>query len=282
MSALSKMFGVRDIALLEPTFEALPDGIYTEAISSLPGDKALLMIDENDWPIALAVHNAGKWAATSFLLKAPSESILEHFEELGGRMIRTDQEDLMKAIREYYSMRLSSSVPPAIEDFSEDRAEKVVDLLLDVWPDQHGAECLDCGCGSGMGSLALRRSNIDPISYDNDPSLLSLGLSKGRLLPERTMCIDATWTSRYCKPCRLGLALMAGSINDFTSRMWNGIIDELLRSSEDTLITLETEKEALTVKGWCSDMDKNVDVLENDRDPFYDRWVVHAEGIEDQ
>ena len=75
---------------------------------------------------------------------------------------------------------------------------------------------------------------------------------------------------------------MAGSINDFTSRMWKGIIDELLRSSEDTLITLETENEALTVKDWCSGMDKKVDVLENDRDPFYDRWVVHAKDIEDE
>ena len=68
----------------------------------------------------------------------------------------------MKAIRKYYSRRLCSSVPPAIDDFSDDRAEKVVDLLSDIWPDQHGAECLDCGCGSGMGSLALRRSIYRP------------------------------------------------------------------------------------------------------------------------
>jgi hypothetical protein len=128
-------------------------------------------------------------------------------------------------------------------------------------------------CGSGLGSAALRQLGMVPIAYDNDPGLLALGMIKGRLMPEGTMCIDATRASLFAPKAPLGLILMAGSMNDFNEYVWRPIVEETLRLTGETLVTVETEKEAERVKRWCVAQGREVRMFENNRDPFYDRWV---------
>jgi hypothetical protein len=41
----------------------------------------------------------------------------------------------------------------------------------------------------------------------------------------------------------------------------------------ETLVTVETEKEAERVRRWCVAQGREVRMFENNRDPFYDRWV---------
>jgi hypothetical protein len=124
-----------------------------------------------------------------------------------------------------------------------------------------------------VGSQVLRDLGYVPISYDNDASLLSRGLAAGRLLPSETMCLDALVAARYIEPVPRGIGIMMGEINDFTREMWELIVRELFVISENTLITVGTEKEALLIRQWGEEMERTVEVTENPADPIYDRWV---------
>lgn len=259
---------------IEPSFEALVDQSFTGIVLTLPAEEARLVVDENDWPLALAVRDGQQWSAASFLLRPPVVEVIERYEELDGEVVRTTQDELMLAMREYYSLLLLERTPMAIEDLSPDRTAKVEDLIASVWKDRRGEECMDCGCGSGMGSLALRNRGLVPLAFDNDAGLIARGLYAGRLAPERTMCIDASLLSHYARPAPLGLALMAGSIIDHTALMWKGILEELFAMTEEALVTVETEKEAEAVKMWALGNGKEVELFENERDPFYDRWAI--------
>jgi hypothetical protein len=259
---------------IEPSFEALVDQSFTGIVLTLPAEEARLVVDENDWPLALAVRDGQQWSAASFLLRPPVVEVIERYEELDGEVVRTTQDELMLAMREYYSLLLLERTPMAIEDLSPDRTAKVEDLIASVWKDRRGEECMDCGCGSGMGSLALRNRGLVPLAFDNDAGLIARGLYAGRLAPERTMCIDASLLSHYARPAPLGLALMAGSIIDHTALMWKAILEELFAMTEEALVTVETEKEAEAVKMWALGNGKEVELFENERDPFYDRWAI--------
>ncbi len=262
-----------NVRFIEPSFEALVDESFTGIVLSLPGDEARMVVDDESWPLALAVRGDEEWSAASFLLRPPVVEVVERFEELGGEVVRTTQDEFMPAMREHYSLRLLEQTPMAMEDLSPDRTAKVEDLIASVWKGRRGEECMDCGCGSGMGSLALRNQGLLPLAFDNDAGLIARGLHAGRLSPERTMCIDAALLSHYARPAPLGLALMAGTIVNHTALMWRSILAELFAMTEETLVTVETEEEAEAVKMWALGDGKKVELFENDRDPFYDRWV---------
>ena len=115
-----------------------------------------------------------------------------------------------------------------------------------------------------------------PVSYDNDPALISLGLSSGRLQPEETMWIDATLAGTYLEPVPRGIAVMMGEINTFTGEMWEDITGEFLALADEALITVGTEQEARRVEGWCHASGHRAEVTENRRDEFYDRWVCRS------
>lgn len=269
-----KIMELPEVEFNEPTFNVLPDEAFTSMLLGDAADQARLVVDDQDWPLALALRTEGRWKATNFILRSPVVEAVERFEELDGEIVRTTQDDWMRATREYYSLSLLNTTAPAMEDYSAERAALVKALLKDTWGGRKGATCLDCGCGSGMGAAMLREVGLTPLAFDNDPTLLSLGLSKGRLLPEETMWIDATLLGHYIRPTELGLALMAGSINDFTALIWKAILHELMDQTEETMVTVEAENEAELVRMWALGAGKKAEIFENQRDAFYDRWVL--------
>ena len=117
---------------------------------------------------------------------------------------------------------------------------------------------------------------MHPLSFDNDPALLSLGLSAGRLRPDETMWIDAALAAEYLEHAPRGLGVMMGEINTFSREMWEGITDELLALVDEAVITTGTEPEARMVEGWCRDAGHIPEVTENRRDAFYDRWICRS------
>jgi len=262
--------------LVEPSFAELTADACTALLFRAAPDEARLLVDEDEEPIALALHDGEGWHAASFLFRDPTLAAIECFEAVGGEIYQETRETWLSAVREYYSMEITKTVMPALEDLRPDRTEMIRDLLDEVWGDRAGTPCLDCCCGSGVGTAALRAGGVRALAYDNDPSLLALGLSKGRLVPSDTMCIDAREASRYIAPVPLGVAFMAGEIYSYNAALWKSILTGLLALTEATLITVGTQAEAALVEGWCAEEGRDTEVFENRRDPLYDRWCCVA------
>lgn len=277
LTGISRVLELPGVRCIEPAFADLPDDSYTVWMEEIPADQGRLLVDENEDPLAIAFHTAQGWLAGSFHLREPTLAVIEHFEEMNGDIFQEDRRVWETAIREYYSMLLMQEVSPALDDLNPARIEYVRSLIDEYWDGRSGFTCLDCGCGSGLGSLVLRERGISPLSYDNDSTLLSLGLSRSRLLPGETMFIDATLASSYCKGGEAGLGLMFGEINAFNEQDWEMITAELLALTRFSLITVGTEREARLIKDWAEARRCQAEIQENPRDPIYDRWVCTIE-----
>lgn len=269
---IAELLDVDACRLIEPSFAELTEDHYTALLLRALADDARLLVDEDEEPLALALHDDQGWHAASFLFRDPTLAAIECFEAFDGEIYQENRETWLAAVREYYSLELCRTVLPAVEDLPGDRMAKMEDLVREIWGDRSGSLCLDCCCGSGVGTAALRASGIRSIAYDNDPALLSLGLARGRLHPSETICIDGRAAGAYISPAPLGVAFMAGEIIGYNADMWEGIVDQLLSLTDEVLITLGTEQESGMVRTWCLEREKSIEIFENDRDPLYDRW----------
>jgi len=268
------ILGIEGFRFVEPTFADLSDDLWTDILIAALGDQGRLLVDEKDDPIALAIGDGFRWNVGSFLARKPNAAIIERFEETAGEIWQEKREVWAEAVREYYSLEIINTMEPALEDQNPARQAIVDDLLGYVWGKEESGVCLDSCCGSGIGAVSLRKLGFTPLSYDNDASLLSLGFSKKRLIPEQTMLIDAAVASQYTGPAPHGLGLMFGEINNFTGAIWEQITVELIALTTTTLITVGTEKEAKIVEEWVKSRGRSIRVFENKRDPIYDHWVL--------
>jgi len=272
------ILGLDGVTFLEPGFSDLTADLYTSALLGIPAAEGRLLVDMAEDPLAMAVSDGKDWYATSFLFRKPPREVIGLCEELGCELYQEERSLWLGAVREYYSLLLAGTTTPAMEDLPPGRIENLGSLLEEAWGRGKDVACLDCCCGSGAGSAAARALGMRPLSYDNDPALLSLGLSTGRLLPAETMWIDATLASQYLEPVPRGIAVMMGEINTFTEGAWEAITTEFLALAGEALVTVGTEPEARKVEGWCRSAGRNAEVSENRRDAFYDRWICRSAG----
>jgi hypothetical protein len=270
------ILGVDDLVFVEPQFSVLPDPRYNTTLALAAADEGRLLLDEKEDPIALAFNNGNGWVAASFLCRNPNATLIEKFENVNGEIYQEERATWAAAVREYYSLALKAEVPPSIDDLNPKRRGILTDLIGQYWKAGSGETCIDCCCGSGVGSLVLRDLGFTPLSYDNDEALLSLGLTTGRLLPEETMWLDAMKTSHYIEPVPKGIGIMMGEINSFSEDMWHQIVDELFAVTKETLITVGTEPEANLIRAWGEEMGRKFEIKENPADPIYDLWVCRA------
>ncbi len=270
---VTEILGIDTVRFVEPEFAAQTDSLFNDVLAAAGGDEGRLLVDGDGEPIALALHGPGGWVAASFLFRNPTVELIEQFERVNGEILQEDRPVFTAAVREYYSNILMKEVPPAIEDLNPVRRGILSSLIGKHWGRGYHGKCIDACCGSGVGSQVLRDLGYAPISYDNDASLLSRGLAAGRLLPEETMCLDALVAARYIEPVPRGIGIMMGEINDFSKEMWEQIVVGLFLISENTLITVGTEKEARLIQEWGQEMEREVGVTENPADPIYDRWA---------
>jgi hypothetical protein len=263
--------------LVEPGFASLTEDAFSGALLALPATAARLLVDMAEDPLAVAVSDGKDWYAASFLFRKPPREIFELCEQLDAEIYQDERSAWAAAVREYYSLLLAGSTTPALGDLPPDRLPSLAALLEETWGRGDPVACLDCCCGSGAGSAAGRALCMQPLSYDNDPALLSLGLSTGRLRPGETMWIDAAMASRYLDPVARGVAVMMGEINPFSEEMWESITGEFLSLVDDALITVGTEGEARKVEAWCRESGRGAVVTENRRHAFYDRFICRSE-----
>lgn len=269
-----------EVTFIEPSFAALTDPVYTDLLARDNADEGRMLVDENSDPIAVAFHEPGGWIAGSFACRHPSVALIDAFEQVNGEIYQEDRAVWEAAIREYFSCRLAAEVPAAMEDLNPARKDILAEVITGVWGKGSGETCIDCGCGSGVGSLVLRELRFAPLSYDNDAALLSLGIEKGRLRPEETLCIDATQVASYTRPVPRGIGIMMGEINSFSEEMWRQIASGLFAVTGETLITVGTEPEAARIRQWGNEAGRSVEIRENPGDAFYDHWVCIARPAE--
>jgi hypothetical protein len=272
----AEILGIGAVRFIEPDFASLTNGRFNAVLAETRTDEGRLLLDEHEEPLAMAFHGPDGWIAGSFLCRNPSVALIELFENVNGEIFQEERAVWAGAVREEFSTALAAKILPSIDDLNPMRHGILKNLISGTWGNSTGETCIDCCCGSGVGSAVLRNLGFSPLSYDNDESLLSRGLTEKRLLPHETMWIDATIASRYIKPVQKGVVIMAGEFNIFNQEMWESIIGELCSITQETLITVGTEKEAGLVQEWGSGMDRVVDVKENPVDPIYDRWVCRV------
>ena len=274
---VTEILGIDTVRFAEPEFGAQTDSIFNGVLAAAGGDEGRLLVDGDGEPIAIAFHRPDGWLAASFLFRNPTAALIEQFENMNGEILQEDRPVFTAAVREYYSTILMKEVPPAIEDLNPVRRGILSALIEKQWGRGYHGKCVDCCCGSGVGSQVLRDLGYVPISYDNDAALLSRGLAEGRLLPAETMHLDALVAGRYIEPVPRGIGIMMGEINDFTKEMWEQIVAGLFFVSQNTLITVGTESEARLIRQWGEEMERTVEIFENPADPIYDRWVCRSE-----
>ena len=271
-----EIFELDTISFVEPSFASLTEDVFTGSLLGIPAMEARLLVDLAEEPLAVAVSDGAGWYAATFLFRRPPREIFDLCEDLDAGIYQEERSSWAAAVREYYSLVLGKTVTPALEDLPPGRPAGLESLLAELWSRGDGMVCLDCCCGSGAGSAAARALGMRPLSYDNDPALLSLGLSAGRLRPDETMWIDAAMAGEYLDPSPRGIAVMMGEINSFTGEMWEGIAGEFLALVDEAIITTGTEPEARSIEGWCRDAGHVPEITENRRDAFYDRWVCRS------
>ena len=267
------ILGTGTVLFIEPSYADLTNTVFNSFLAELPADQSRLLIDEHDEPLALAFHDAGTWTAGTFICRKPSVAALEHFEETNGEIYQEERGVWVAAVREYFSSAIASEVTPSVDDLNRDRTAIIEDLIAKTWGAGSGETCLDFCCGSGVGSAVLRSYGFTPLSCDNDPSLLSRGFASGRLLPEETICIDATRASEYIEPVPRAIGIMMGEINMHSQELWQQLAGQIFSLADKVLITVGTEPEAVLLRDWGEGMDRKVTVFENPKDPLYDRWV---------
>jgi len=274
MQSPAEILGLDAVRFIEPSFASLPDPRFTAILEEVPGDQGRLLVDEDSDPLCMAVQTEEEnWVAGCFHLRQPTSALIARFETLGGDIYQEERELWHAAVRGYYSREVAAATTPAFEDLNPAREGLVSSLVSEVLGRGSGQSCLDCGCGSGVGSLVLRTHGYSPLSCDNDPSLLSLGFAKGRLVPQETMLIDASLLHHYLRHGDAGLGLMFGEIHAFNAEMWEQITRELIMLTDRCLITTGTEPEAVHIREWARSCEAQAEIFENTRDPIYDRWV---------
>lgn len=273
------LLDVDEVEFLEPNFERLNDDSYTQTLLAMPARQAKLLISTDEYPLAVALEGGKGWRCASFLLRKPVGEIFDRLEELDAEVLQEERHEWEAAVREYYSLRIAKEVTPAMEDFTPTRVLNISQLIRERWGEVEGEACVDACCGSGAGSVALRDLGMVPLSFDNDPTLISLGLRSGRLRPEETICLDGTRASNYLMHCRYGIMLMAGEIGPHNAPFWKRISSEVMDVSDQIIVTVGTEREARLVESWAKGRKRKVEVLENKRDAFYDNWVCDVRRL---
>lgn len=276
---IADILEIPEIILLESFFSDLLYQEMDTLILENPVKSGKILVDEDENPILFAgLSESDRWIGCCTLFRKPSLPVIEYFEQIEWEMYQENRETVLDNIREYYCTELQRTIIPGPDDLNPDRAGSIDDLLKKTGNYESGIHCLDCCCGTGVGSMVMRNHGMNPIAFDNDESLLVRGMNEGRLQPEKTMWIDGRQISEYLfNPVSLACGFMVGEIHSFNAQIWQEIITAACTIAERILFTTGTEQEILQIKDWVSGSGKKVEIFESESDPIYDRWVCYSE-----
>jgi len=271
----AEFFEADEVRLVEPLFSDLCYKEMDELLLQIPAERSRILIDENEEILSVGLEGeGGKIDASCFHLRTPSDTLISRLEDMDGDIFQVARIEFENTVRKYYSDNLISTSEIAPDDLNPERLAITRDLINSFVGNEHDIRCLDCCCGTGIGTLLMREMGISPLSYDNDDALLARGFAEGRLVPERTMWIDGRLIEAYLtEPVDCAFGFMFGELQLFNHDIWSEIISGVCAVSERVMITVGTEPEAGIIKGWMNSGGYEPEIWENDHDPIYDRWI---------
>ncbi len=276
---IADILELETITLVEPTFSDLiypdMDGLMVTA----SGKAGKILVDQDENPVLFAQGDEeGQWAGCVTIFREPSYQLIERFELFEWEMYQEEADTILDAVRAYYSILLSNTTQPGPDDLNPSRVQSIQTLIERTVGIERGGVCLDCCCGTGVGSMVMEQQGMSVLAYDNDESLLVRGMKAGRLRPERTMWIDGRMISRFTKKkADLTCGFMIGEIHSFNRHIWHEIVTAACTVSDRVLFTTGTEAEIQAVQEWVCQAGKKAEVWESDADPIYDRWICYAD-----
>jgi len=271
---IDELLDLKGLELVEPQYSDLIFQDMDNGLIQAPAISGRILVDEDETPALFACElKDQRWIGCSALYREPSLQLIEFFETIEWEMYQEPRGRIEQAVRGYYSSILINSATPSADDLNPKRADSIRRLIGELEPEP-GTVCLDCCCGTGVGSMVMRESDLVPVAYDNDDSLLARGMITKRLIPEQTMWIDGRYISMFLsQPVSLACGFMFGEIHSFNADLWRELTTGICSISEKILITTGTEPEILQIKTWAESAGKKTEVFENEADPIYDRWV---------
>ena len=276
---IAQMLELETISLVEPTFSDLIYQEMDDLMTGSPGKGGKILVNEDENPVLFAkTDDGGAWTGCVTMFREPSLALIDLFEQFEWEMYQEENETILDALRGYYSTLLCDSVLPGPDDLNPARVQSIKTLLRNTVGIEQQGLCLDCCCGTGVGSMVMESYGMHPIAYDNDESLLVRGMKSGRLKPERTMWIDGRMVNRFVqKQAFLVCGFMIGEIHSFNAHIWQEIIAAACMASDRVLFTAGTEQEIIQIKDWVFGTGKKAEIFESDADPIYDRWICYSE-----
>ena len=168
-----------DVNFIEPNYERLADNSYTAKLLT-KAEEARMLISEDEWPLAVALKTATGWIAGSFILRKPTEAVIEKVESLEGDVLQDERSEWEAAVREYYSLALLATVQPAMEDFNPRKS--VADLRGTVGGRSRARRAWTRAAVPGRARWRSARRH-DPNRFDNDPRSCRSGCTPGWSCP---------------------------------------------------------------------------------------------------
>ncbi len=273
--SLTEFFEADEVRLVEPLFSDLCYKEMDELLLQIPAERSRILIDESEEILSVGLETGeGKIEASCFHLRTPSDTLIARLENMDGDIFQVSRREFEDTLRKYYSDNLINTSDIAPDDLNPERLQITRDLISSFTGNRSDISCLDCCCGTGIGTHLMREMGLNPLSYDNDDALLARGFAEGRLVPERTMWIDGRLLEAYLtEPVDCAFGFMFGELQLFNHDIWSEIVSAICAVSQRVMITVGTEPEADIIKNWMKSGGYEPEVWENDRDPIYDRWI---------
>ncbi len=220
-----------------------------------------------------------------WILMTDRYSEIKPVRELTGSMnckvVDVPEELFFQAIVECLSVSLREGIfcESCIESnplrHPEDRISSLVNLLSDRVNKSYTV--LEIGCGSGAGTLALRRIGIDPWAMDINRCEVCQGLRINALNPQRTFVLDARLLPRFFAKESFDLVagFMVGLIDLSNWHIWREII---IKSSSlarhMVLYTVYSKREAEMIAGLLDGLGWKGELIDNSGSvTIYDQWA---------
>lgn len=266
--------------------ESLEDLLWLPVTRNIVGeaddfDRAIAV---NDRSLALYSEPQDLWILLTDLY-SEIRPVMDLIKRMDCEKVAADGDALFQAIVECLSVSLMEGVfcdscgESGVPHHPEDRVsglECMLKVLLeDVLDD--GSRVLEVGCGSGIGTMALRSLGMNPWVMDIDRCEVCQGLRAGALDPRRTFVLDARLLPRFFSTESFDavMGFMVGLIDDSNWHIWRDIIVKSSSLARNTVLyTVYSKREAERIADLLANLGWDGRLIDNSSSiAVYDQWV---------